>query len=62
MYKYINSYSNMVISSLDENKWEEYFLSTSYIKDIKNDWTTTLKDLMTEYHRDKKIEQILKRK
>jgi hypothetical protein len=42
--------------------WEENFLTSSYIKDIKNDWVTTLKDLITEYKRDKKIELILKKK
>jgi len=54
-------YSNIMLQ-IDENKWEENFLNSSYIKDIKNDWTTTLKDLITEYHRDKKIELILKKK
>jgi hypothetical protein len=54
-------YSN-IMSKMDENKWEENFLTSSYIKDIKNDWITTLKDLITEYHRDKKIELILKKK
>ena len=54
-------YSNIMLQ-MDENKWEENFLTSSYIKDIKNDWVTTLKDLITEYHRDKKIELILKKK
>jgi hypothetical protein len=54
-------YSNIMIQ-MDMDNWEENFLTTSYIKDIKNDWVTTLKDLITEYHRDKKIELILKKK
>ena len=54
-------YSNIMLQ-IDENKWEENFLTSSYIKDIKNDWVTTLKDLITEYHRDIKIELILKKK
>jgi hypothetical protein len=54
-------YSNVMVQ-IHASKWEENFLTSSYIKDIKNDWVTTLKDLITEYHRDKKIELILKKK
>lgn len=63
MYKSkdIGVYSN-VMTQIDITNWEENFLATSYIKDIKNDWVTTLKDLITEYKRDKKIELILKKK
>ena len=58
MYK--DKSANIMLQMTDD--WEENFLNTSYIKDIKNDWITTLKDLITEYHRDKKIELILKNK
>ena len=60
MYKNKGVYSNVMTQIHSE--WEENFLTSSYIKDIKNDWVTTLKDLITEYHRDKKIELILKKK
>ena len=53
-------YSNVMLQMKED--WEENFLTSSYIKDIKNDWVTTLKDLITEYKRDKKIELILKKK
>jgi hypothetical protein len=62
MYKDSKGVYSNIMMQMDENKWEENFLTTSYIKDIKNDWVTTLKDLITEYHRDKKIELILKNK
>jgi hypothetical protein len=62
MYKDNGGVYSNIMSQMDENKWEENFLTSSYIKDIKNDWVTTLKDLITEYHRDKKIELILKKK
>jgi hypothetical protein len=62
MYKDSKGVYSNIMMQMDENKWEENFLTTSYIKDIKNDWITTLKDLITEYHRDKKIELILKNK
>jgi hypothetical protein len=52
-------YSNIMLQ-IEGNKWEENFLNSSYIKDIKNDWVTTLNDLQIEYYRDKKIELILK--
>ena len=62
MYKDSKGVYSNIMMQMDENKWEENFLTSSYIKDIKNDWVTTLKDLITEYHRDKKIELILKKK
>jgi hypothetical protein len=51
-----------VIMTLDSDKYEENFLTTSFIKDIKNDWLVSLKDLQIEYYRDRKIELILKDK
>ena len=62
MYKDSKGVYSNIMMQMDEDNWEENFLNTSYIKDIKNDWITTLKDLITEYHRDKKIELILKKK
>jgi hypothetical protein len=50
------------LMSIDDSNWEEKSLSASFIKDIKNDWTTTLKDLIIEYNRDKKIEFLIKNK
>lgn len=62
MYKDNGGVYSNVMAQIHASKWEENFLTSSYIKDIKNDWVTTLKDLITEYHRDKKIELILKKK
>jgi len=61
MYKDTGGVYSNIMSQMKED-WEENFLTSSYIKDIKNDWITTLKDLITEYKRDKKIELILKKK
>lgn len=62
MYKDNGGVYSNIMTQMNQDKWEENFLTTSYIKDIKNDWVTTLKDLITEYKRDKKIELILKKK
>lgn len=62
-FKYVYSmYKDNIMTQMDVSNWEEDFQNTSYIKDIKNDWVITLKDLIIEYHRDKKIELILKDK
>jgi hypothetical protein len=46
----------------DTENYEENFLNNSYIKDVKNDSVSSLKNLETEYIRDKKLELILKNK
>jgi len=46
----------------DTTNYEENFLNNSYIKDVKNDSVSSLKNLETEYIRDKKLELILKNK
>ena len=46
----------------DTKNYEENFLNNSYIKDVKNDSVSSLKNLETEYIRDKKLELILKNK
>jgi hypothetical protein len=43
---------------LNIDKFEENFLNSSHITDIKNNWDTSLSDLRTQYIRDKKIELI----
>jgi hypothetical protein len=45
---------------LNINKFEEEFLNSSYITDVKNNWNTSLSDLRTQYIRDKKINDLLK--
>ena len=42
------------------NRFEEDFLNSSHINDIKNDWDMSLLDLRTQYIRDKKINDLLK--
>lgn len=51
-----------LITTLNTDEFEDNFLTTSFIKDIINDWEVSLKDLQIEYYRDKKIELILKDK
>jgi len=46
----------------DTKNYEDNFLNNSYIKDVKNDSVSSLKNLETEYIRDKKLELILKNK
>lgn len=46
----------------DTKNYLENFLNNSYIKDVKNDSVSSLKNLETEYIRDKKLELILKKK
>lgn len=45
---------------LSIDKFEEDFLNSSYINDIKNDWDMSLGTLRTQYIRDKKINDLLK--
>ena len=42
------------------NRFEEDFLNSSHINDIKNDWDMSLVDLRIQYIRDKKINDLLK--
>lgn len=58
--KLITMLNTGTFSSPDE--FEDNFLTTSFIKDVINDWVVSLKDLQIEYYRDKKIELILKDK
>ncbi|MEN6292522.1 MAG: hypothetical protein ABFD07_10985 [Methanobacterium sp.] len=51
------NYNSFSIEEMQEN-----FLKTSYIKDIRSEWVTSLKGLETEYKREKKIELILNKK
>lgn len=45
---------------LNIDKFEEDFLNSSYIGDIKNEWDISLGGLRTQYIRDKKINDLLK--
>ena len=45
---------------LNIDGFEEEFLNSSYITDVKNNWNTSLADLRTQYIRDKKINDLLK--
>jgi hypothetical protein len=45
---------------LNIDGFEEEFLNSSYITDVKNNWNTSLVDLRTQYTRDKKINDLLK--
>jgi hypothetical protein len=45
---------------LNIDKFEEDFLHSSHITDVKNNWNTSLADLRTQYIRDKKINDLLK--
>ena len=45
---------------LNIDKFEEDFLNSSYISDIKNEWDISLGGLRTQYIRDKKINDLLK--
>jgi hypothetical protein len=45
---------------LNIDRFEEEFLNSSYITDVKNNWNTSLADLRTQYIRDKKINDLLK--
>ena len=46
--------------TLNVDKFEEDFLNSSYINDIKNEWDISLGGLRTQYIRDKKINDLLK--
>jgi hypothetical protein len=45
---------------LNIDTFEEDFLNSSYISDIKNGWNMSLGGLRTQYIRDKKINDLLK--
>jgi len=45
---------------LNIDRFEEDFLNSSHISDIKNEWDMSLGDLRTQYIRDKKINDLLK--
>lgn len=62
VYKMYMDKGNKESFKLDIEEIQENFLKTSYIKDVRNEWITSLKSLETEYKREKKIEIILNKK
>jgi hypothetical protein len=58
IYKLYRQERDITFPLLD--KFEENFLNSSHITDIKNNWDTSLSDLRTQYIRDKKINDLLK--